>query len=488
MHLLLEVCNEYSITKRVRHVNVLPDDPAAKFVIGRPIVSDVAGEFATKQAKNWIEQCLAKHKVCRSQGKSMLPTRVMDLGLRSDTSSIKLHISKEKESADYSALSYCWGESRTYVLITRTLGAWTHEITVEKLPKTLQVAIEVTRELSIRYLWVDALCIIQDSAVDKEAEIGRMGTVYKNAKVTIAAATARGVSEGFLSVRKPLTSCTIPFLTPDGPRGSISLAAPILAYKPQQPLDSRGWTLQEFLLSPRVLMYGASELTWHCQSENFQTIEKNHIIYHERVKRLPHQIFNHGNSRGRNRNKQVELWASIVEEYTTRYLTDPGDKLPAIAGLANELMEIWEDRYICGMWQSCLINHLGWSRSYRVKNSFERSDRGPSWSWISMDCQVLFEVVKYPDVEVRDCIIEPTGSTFVPGHKTAGRLVLHAKILSTRDLGEKSTRLWHIHPDLDTRNTARDPIYYLLLGSARMKHPVGLLLTMVGSKQFRRVG
>lgn len=90
----------------------------------------------------------------------VLPTRLVDLGLESYASSVKLHISKEEENAEYSALNYCWGRLQECALTTQTLEAWTHEIPVKDLPRTLQDAVEITRKLSIRYLWVDALCIV----------------------------------------------------------------------------------------------------------------------------------------------------------------------------------------------------------------------------------------------------------------------------------------------------------------------------------------
>jgi hypothetical protein len=74
---------------------------------------------------------------------------------------------------------------------------------LEELAQTLRDAIDVTRKLGIRYLWVDALCIIQDNVTDKSREIERMGKVYKNATVTIAAASASRVSEGFLYPETP---------------------------------------------------------------------------------------------------------------------------------------------------------------------------------------------------------------------------------------------------------------------------------------------
>ena len=69
------------------------------------------------------------------------------------------------------------------------------------LSETVQDAITVTRGLGFHLLWIDALCILQDSDEDKEQQIPKMGDIYNNAAVTIYVATARGVHEGFLKRR-----------------------------------------------------------------------------------------------------------------------------------------------------------------------------------------------------------------------------------------------------------------------------------------------
>jgi len=66
--------------------------------------------------------------------------------------------------------------------------------------KTIRDAITVTRDLGIRFLWVDALCIIQDSRKGKDwhREASKMRDVYSNAFVTISAETAMDARQGFL--------------------------------------------------------------------------------------------------------------------------------------------------------------------------------------------------------------------------------------------------------------------------------------------------
>jgi hypothetical protein len=132
----------------------------------------------------------------------------------------------------------------------------TSKIDWTQLPATLSDAVAVTRSLGIRYLWMDALCIAQDDDTDKAKEINE-GRIYNNARVTIAAANAPSVQSGFLDgiARRDVP---LPILLSGGRYGTLWVRErPPLA---NEPLDSRGWVLQEYLLSPHVLYYGTRDL------------------------------------------------------------------------------------------------------------------------------------------------------------------------------------------------------------------------------------
>lgn len=464
---------------------------AAKYVVGRLPAAQIAEDCITNQARAWIEECLTNHKACPSSKKAFLPTRVIDLEAISVQGASCLHISKRNETADYAALSYCWGEAQKTMLLTTTiLEAWKVRLPIEDLPRTLKDAVKVTRGLGIKYLWVDALCILQDSSTDKKVEIERMGKIYKSAKVTIAAATARGVSEGFLSTRDPPALVTVPFLCPNSMTTTISLASPIYAYHPEQPLDSRAWALQEYLLSPRLLMYGASELTWHCQTRNFQPIGKSHLFYWSVTPRLPPGLFDGGSSRLKSGSRQkYKMWTSIAADYSGRLLTYPDDKLSAIAGIANELSQTWQDSYIHGIWKSYLVYYLAWRRDVRVKSNVGRSDRAPTWSWLSMDCRVDFwPYIGRVDAEVGEYSFAHAVLPSNSSHSATTKLVLRAKILIATDLPKTLISSWLINWDLSNEHLVEGSVQFLLLGTSETKHPSCLILTSSDSGLYHRVG
>jgi hypothetical protein len=101
----------------------------------------------------------------------------------------------------YAALSHCWGSNLTYKTSKDTLGSRKKAIVWSDLPATFQDAITICHELDVQYMWIDSLCIIQDSDEDWEEESAKMGTIYENAWITIAATSSAGSAEHFLASR-----------------------------------------------------------------------------------------------------------------------------------------------------------------------------------------------------------------------------------------------------------------------------------------------
>jgi hypothetical protein len=126
---------------------------------------------------------MSSHEACARVSRTLtepeqvpvLPTRVIDVG-KSDKG-VCLYETKGEKS-HYVALSYRWGDANMTLTTNATLSEHLHYIDVGTLCTTIRDAIHVTREIGFRYLWVDSLCIIQDSEEDWEREALRMGEVY----------------------------------------------------------------------------------------------------------------------------------------------------------------------------------------------------------------------------------------------------------------------------------------------------------------------
>jgi hypothetical protein len=156
------------------------------------------------------------------------------------------------------------------------IDAYTKALPGHLLPKPISDAIEVTKKMGIRFLWVDALCILQDNEEDKREQIAITGFIYKNATCTIAAASAEKVSDGFLSNAKvDDVLAKLPFYLDEGEKGFVFLRTEQGEYNDHEdgPLFSLGWALQEMLLSQRLLIFDAYQLVLSCEEAHLEAIE-----------------------------------------------------------------------------------------------------------------------------------------------------------------------------------------------------------------------
>lgn len=173
----------------------------------------------------------------------------------------------------FAALSYCWGKRAFLTTRTTNLSQHLQEISISDLPQTVQDAIQCTRRLGLPYIWVDALCIVQDDETEKHEEISRMKDFYRGAYLTISASSAGACQDGFLQRRQSIESCfEMCVRLPKGTNGRIQFVKQQLKPHPRlsmcpgaEPVSYRAWTTQESLLSSRVLIYGRIQLFWLCR-------------------------------------------------------------------------------------------------------------------------------------------------------------------------------------------------------------------------------
>jgi hypothetical protein len=157
-------------------------------------------------AHKWIQNCIANHDLCCIPTQDQaVPARLIQIGSNDPNDAPKVVLTSELDTvADYLTLSYCWGGSSPLVLTTESSKALMKRIDINKLPKTVDDAITVTRGLKYQYLWVDSLCILQDSEDYWKDESAKMGHIYSNSVCTICASSAETADQGFLTTRNPL--------------------------------------------------------------------------------------------------------------------------------------------------------------------------------------------------------------------------------------------------------------------------------------------
>ncbi|KAF2793742.1 HET-domain-containing protein [Melanomma pulvis-pyrius CBS 109.77] len=385
-------------------VSTTQDDPIAPQVPVRQATTDMHSEASFDLARQWLQDCHSSHHNCSKQV-GLMPSRVIDIGTRFPIRSVRLHWTEEGETGKYAALSYCWGGHQPLRSTQVTAQDFTDGIMFSRLPKTLQDAMITTLKLGLRYIWIDCLCIIQDDGDDMAREISKLAQTFQEAFVTISAASSRSVQDGFLSGHQPPidASLKVAYQAQDGTVGSIYLEQP-RKYKPEEdPISLRAWTLQEHILSRRTLMYSTREMWWTCESAMFQG--NNSSAAHMSQ---PSSMLNSNVGR-----TPLDMWRSVVRDYTRRFLTYPRDKLPAIAGVAADYSTRLPGKYLAGLWEYAFASELMWS-SIRGDISRPSAQRAPSWSWAAVDGEITHEWCPLHDLDtlsLLNCHVSPLNSS-----------------------------------------------------------------------------
>jgi hypothetical protein len=199
-----------------------------------------------------------------------MPTRVIDVG---DGHTAHLVLTgKIRQVAHYVALSHCWGQLKkeeTIKWCTTTHNEKDRRakgFPVTELPPTFQDAITVTRQLDLRYLWIDSLCIIQDDSGDWATESQKMEGVFKNAYCTIAATSAENSIQGFLN--RPEGKDLQYVMFPECSHGKLYIRTSVVddfdGDVIKGVLNKRAWVLQERALSRRTIHITKRQTYWEC--------------------------------------------------------------------------------------------------------------------------------------------------------------------------------------------------------------------------------
>lgn len=253
--------------------------------ISHPELSEPGDTFNIALLREWMESCDGNH-ICIPKDQAFFPTRVIDVGTEG-SSVVRLASLSPAHAADrkYLALSHPWGSPATNTMF-RTLQSnlidfMEEGVMVTNLPRTFQDAIWITQRLSVRYLWIDSLCIVQDNNEDWEYESRLMEQVYSSACATIAATSASGTSSGFLNSHRG--------------RKYVRMAKGGASYfvcdaidnfhddVEQADLNTRGWVLQERALSRRTIHFAKRQCYWECgggvRCETLTKMNKS-VLYH----------------------------------------------------------------------------------------------------------------------------------------------------------------------------------------------------------------
>lgn len=224
-------------------------------------------------ARNWPSQCSGAHSKCKAprsaRDASFLPTRIVEIG-QPEPHKVRLRLSSDQLDATsgYATLSHCWGKAKVLKLKSVSFRALRTGIAIAELGQTFQDAIFTARSLDISLLWIDSLCIFQDSKVDWQHESALMGQVYSNGILNIAASIAVD-SDASCFPERPSSSLDPYFVQTDWDQfenGTYLLYKRVVWENTigGTPLTKRAWVIQETCLAPRVLYLCGSQIFWQC--------------------------------------------------------------------------------------------------------------------------------------------------------------------------------------------------------------------------------
>ena len=403
-----------------------PTIPAAS-----PVSTTNRGPDAIAKAKRWIQTCKDTHKNCRAESGTAavaagsdvyFPSKILDIGtpINVPLDAVRL-VDGTDICGPWAALSYCWGPGADANIRTLKDNLEQHRqaIPTRFLPAGVRDAIEMARSLGFRFLWIDALCIVQDDDADWSAQVQKMGLVYFHAYLVIQNETAddcrqplhtqhllrmgnlcttfamRDFDFDNVSFRIMLANAKVTRIQglslaediePDAIHvrlGSGLLHAHVGTWNQALifPLRSRGWTLQEGFLATRLLRLSRFEMSWRCMETSFCECQEASNEYKHRVEAVERffkalnlqelhvsQMSEDGPMRLFDGDEAAFLqfyWTQLVKDYSARLISNPRDRLAAIHGLTGIFRVSFENLgippgYLAGHWVHGLLESLLW--------------------------------------------------------------------------------------------------------------------------------
>ncbi|KAM0424535.1 hypothetical protein ACHAPT_010251 [Fusarium lateritium] len=358
--------------------------------------------------RSWIRDCDENHDQCKpdsSLGPTRLPTRLIEISegivrvLEVDSCD-----RERPEIFQYTALSHRWGDDKHHHhfkttsdnIADRRIG-----VPIKTLPSMFQDAIKVTRELGLRYIWIDSMCIIQEGHLcDFETEAKHMETVFRLAHCVIAASRSAGTSHGFLGPRPERARVILP--SSSGDAQYVCEAIDDFQHQiVEGDLNKRGWVLQERVLARRTIYFGGVQTYWECgEGVRCETLTKMRNNKEEFLgdANFPNVAVN--STKG----GRIQLIESLYKQYSTLQFTNDSDRPLAIAGLEQRLIRAFDTKGGYGVFQLYLGRTLLWKRGTdkplrRIDFPPEQRFQVPSWSWMAYSGAIDFVDVPFKEVD-----------------------------------------------------------------------------------------
>lgn len=336
----------------------------------------------------WLRSCESEHTDCSKHQKENLAPLTTDIRLIDLVDSC-IRTIPAGESPTYASLSYVWGRNQQLSLLQSNIKQLEAPGGLNAfkpmIPATIWNAFEVAKQLGIRYVWIDALCIIQDDIEDKMSQIQVMDKIYQQALLTICVAAGDGSHSGIPGVNG----------TPKGPPqtcetyGDLQLTTmrPVAGLIRDSNWDSRAWTFQERLLSTRCAIFTAAGLVWQCSTTTWREDMASPLD------RTLWSLDSVGSPLRALMGNPLRSYSSCVHIFSSRKLTFNDDKLEAFNGLSVVFGRKLDSQLVAGL-PSC---YFDWALLWEpedvgerivVTRNWEPKPYLPSWSWCGWDHKI----------------------------------------------------------------------------------------------------
>jgi hypothetical protein len=406
------------------HSDSIIDNPSPVFIHSSPFNLYPGSASSSAWVKQYLNRCRSNHSKCNRllknhRGTHIMPRRLLDVG-QIDQPIVRLSKTDPSNITIYAISSYAWGSGSKAKSIERVKTIkenfgprMTYGIQVDSLPRTIRDLIEVTRSIAYQYLWIDALCIVQDDPDDSKDQLDNMAGFYKQADVLISAARASHCDEGFLQTRNADqcygTIYKLPFewLSSNGDiKGSVCLSAKSLAYaSDDSPLHTRIWTFQEHLVSTRVISFGTRQTRWTCPTYGNVVDGGDSSVWVDDLEYTLEEAFSPSKCSSESKdhtmiNLRVQAWMKIVEKYSSRQYSRLQDRLPAFFESISFLAPFagWSTaECVGGIWKADAARQLLWrkpkpltAREIGAEKDPNETVPGPSWSWATLPGEIIY--------------------------------------------------------------------------------------------------
>lgn len=318
--------------------------------------------------QSWIQRRSQHHHVCRQKLSSDKPARLLDIFAFRGSKDLRLVLFKHVQSDEYATLSYRWEANNPLTLKTMNLNSFKDRIQIERLSRSIQDAVIVCRRMGVKYLWVDALCIIQGPGPDLTREIAKMGGIYESCISTIAASDSTARNPGCFRPRRPLHFQEISFIDAHGTVWTFGIHSHNRCRYHVEDLEKcslskRGWVYQERAMSPRTIHFTANEIVFECRKK---------VLCHNCAQGLGdpstsaegfgpkaavfslHQDWERKGQEVRLR----DLWRALAKRFDKTELTNADDRLSALSGLAHFIQSKSVLNASYGLWLDFLVDEL----------------------------------------------------------------------------------------------------------------------------------